>query len=61
MSQRDQNWIVCLYPSGFLQHPRGERTHLAEDAYGYHYKKDALEEAKEYLNATVSRRKDNYT
>lgn len=63
MSKRDDNWVVGTEASNgtfFMKHPRGEVTRDPAEAYGYHYKKDALEAARVEFkrpNAFVKRRK----
>lgn len=64
--QRDHDWIVFLSidprdgKEQFLLHPRGDMTPVISDAYGYHYKDEALAESlvwfKKGLATRVQRR-----
>lgn len=41
----ESDWIIEL-TSGYLAHPSGMITSDINEAYGYHYKKDAVERCK---------------
>ncbi len=60
MSKRDDNWIVGITVGVevfYVKHPRGEITRNPDEAYGWHYKKDANREASDHVKVFVKRRK----
>lgn len=60
MSKRDDNWVVGVTVKDdvfYVKHPRGEITRDPAEAHGWHYKKDANEEAKHHVKVFVKRRK----
>lgn len=56
MAKHEDLWIIFLSKENkFLTHPRGGLTTI-DEAYGWHYKKDALEQVKNLPSAVVKRR-----
>lgn len=46
-AKREANWLIVFPDGSCMLHPRGGRTRDLDTAYGYYYKSDAIEMARE--------------